>query len=87
MAERNKVPHVSVGVVSSHQDDLFTDLKPETGGAAEISRGRGARQRLGTLEESARDLIIRTLKAMGGNKAQAAKELGFVRRTLYNKIA
>ena len=43
-------------------------------------------QQLLTLEELERRYIERVLKAVGGNKTQAAQVLGLDRRTLYRKL-
>ena len=39
-----------------------------------------------SLEEVERELILATLEAVGGNRAQAAKTLGIGERTLYRKL-
>jgi two-component system response regulator HydG len=38
------------------------------------------------LEEIEKDAILETLKASGGNKAEAARRLGITRKTLHNKL-
>jgi two-component system response regulator HydG len=38
------------------------------------------------LEEVEREMILSTLKAVEGNKSEAARKLGINRRTLYNKL-
>jgi two-component system response regulator HydG len=38
------------------------------------------------MDEVERRYISRVLEATGGNKTQAAKVLGFDRKTLYNKL-
>ncbi|MBL8604100.1 MAG: sigma-54-dependent Fis family transcriptional regulator [Myxococcales bacterium] len=40
-----------------------------------------------TLDEVEREMILRTLEALGGNKQRAARMLGISRRSLYNKLA
>jgi two-component system response regulator HydG len=39
-----------------------------------------------SLEEIEREAILETLKASGGNKAEAARRLGITRKTLHNKL-
>jgi two-component system response regulator HydG len=41
---------------------------------------------LRSLEEIEREAIFETLKASGGNKAEAARRLGITRKTLHNKL-
>jgi two-component system response regulator HydG len=38
------------------------------------------------LEEIEKEMILSTLKAVKGNKSEAARKLGVNRRTLYNKL-
>ena len=40
-----------------------------------------------TVEEAEKQLILRTLEVIGGNKQKAARVLGISRRCLYNKLA
>jgi DNA-binding NtrC family response regulator len=40
-----------------------------------------------TVEEAEKQLILRTLEVIGGNKQKAARMLGISRRCLYNKLA
>jgi DNA-binding NtrC family response regulator len=40
----------------------------------------------GTMEESERDLILRTLRECDGNRTHAAKKLGISRRTIIRKV-
>jgi transcriptional regulator of acetoin/glycerol metabolism len=37
-------------------------------------------------EQAEYDVIVRTLRACGGNKVHAAKQLGISRSTLYNRM-
>jgi two-component system response regulator HydG len=39
-----------------------------------------------SLEEVARDTILKSLKTAGGNKSEAARQLGITRRTLHKKL-
>ena len=39
-----------------------------------------------SLEEIEKEAILATLKASGGNKAEAARRLGITRKTLHNKL-
>ena len=43
-------------------------------------------QRLGTMEETERDAIVRTLRECAGNRTHAADKLGISRRTIIRKI-
>lgn len=40
-----------------------------------------------TLDEAEKQLIVRTLEVLGGNKQKTARLLGISRRCLYNKLA
>jgi len=50
-------------------------------GDSPVRPGKG-----GTLEDAERSLIVQALEATGGNRAQAAKQLGISRRTLHRKL-
>ena len=59
-------------------DDL-----PDTSGAARHTRAMPGGRRLADVE---REHIVRTLRAVAGNKAAAARVLGLNRKTLYRKL-
>jgi len=39
-----------------------------------------------SLEDIEKEAILATLKASGGNKAEASRRLGITRKTLHNKL-
>jgi transcriptional regulator of acetoin/glycerol metabolism len=51
-----------------------------------IEEGAASSSNLTDLERVQRDEIIRVLREVGGNKAEAAKKLGIGRQTLYSKL-
>jgi two-component system response regulator HydG len=57
--------------------------KTDSGGATAASGAAAANPSLETVE---RETILKTLKAVGGNKSEAARRLGITRRTLHQKL-
>ncbi len=57
-----------------------------TNATASIVPGEETDSSFTLLESVERNQIVQTLKAVGGNKLEAAKRLGIGRQTLYNKI-
>ncbi|MFG1347880.1 sigma-54-dependent Fis family transcriptional regulator [Xanthobacter autotrophicus DSM 431] len=71
------------GMAAVSQDGMLApDLLPAT--LAEAT-GIGAEE-LGTLRLSEREVIVRCLRENGGNRAQAARQLGVAKSTLYAKL-
>jgi len=71
-------------------DELTLDDLPTALGSATGADGGALTEPMGeltTMEIVERRYIEKVLDAMGGNKAAAAKVLGFDRRTLYRKLA
>lgn len=70
-------------------DALGVDDLPERirayGGEAVLAAGTDPEE-LGTLEEMERRYILHVLRAVGGNKTEAARVLGLERKTLYRKL-
>jgi two-component system NtrC family response regulator len=67
------------------ENDLITagTLPQEIVGALDGTEKRGI---FPTLEQSERQLIMRVLNHVGGNRTVAAKMLGIGRKTLYRKM-
>jgi len=70
-------------------DEIVVDDLPEgirSYRAAELTLSLAEPAELLSMEEVEQRYILRVLEALGGNKRQAAKTLGFDRRTLYRKL-
>jgi two-component system response regulator HydG len=76
------------GVVLTRSDYLdLADLRivPEPAGS-ETARGEPAGAGPAPLEEVERVAILRALEMAGGNKSEAARQLGITRKTLHKKL-
>ena len=76
-------------VALARQDEVVVaDLPDKVANhrAAEFTVPASDPEELLTMEEVERRYVLRVLEAVGGNKRQAAKVLGFDRRTLYRKL-
>ena len=62
------------------------DLPPQVREQALAARGRPRPGGEFSLEESERTLILKALRASGGNRTRAAEHLGISRRTLHRKL-
>jgi transcriptional regulator with PAS, ATPase and Fis domain len=71
-------------IVANGAQVQASDL-PEALRAAVLVRERAARRQ--TLAELEADYIFETLAAAGGNKSEAARQLGISRKNLYEKLA
>jgi two-component system response regulator HydG len=60
--------------------ETYFDLEATTAIAARVPDG------MRSLEEIEKEAVLSTLKASGGNKAEAARRLGVTRKTLHNKL-
>ena len=76
---RDLPPAVRAGVALPPAGE--SEWEPAAAGM-EMDASRNA----GTLEDMERAMILRVLGARGGNRAEAAKELGISRRTLHRKL-
>jgi DNA-binding NtrC family response regulator len=72
-------------VIMSTGDEVDEELIPDERDDSEDSRSLGIEVGI-TLEEAERQIIGETLKAVFGNKTEAAKMLGISRKALYNKL-
>lgn len=83
---------VERAVVFARRDQIaLKDLPEEMRGGGEIfSGGQGKPLSLSdkqmTVQEAERQLIIRALQENGGNRTEAARQLGMSRRTLHRKL-
>jgi len=60
--------------------DLPLQLREDTGRVRPLSNEEHS------LEEAERSMIVKALRATGGNRTQAAEQLGISRRTLHRKL-
>lgn len=72
-------------VIMSTGDEVGEELIPDERDDPVDSRSLGLEVGI-TLEEAERQIIAETLKAVLGNKTEAAKMLGISRKALYNKL-
>ncbi|HUQ30921.1 MAG TPA: sigma-54 dependent transcriptional regulator [Pyrinomonadaceae bacterium] len=73
------------GVIVANGAQVQSSDLPEALRAAVMVRERAARRQ--TLAELEADYIFETLAAAGGNKSEAARQLGISRKNLYEKLA
>ena len=67
--------------------DLIISHLPDEKDANDISGGQLGSETTSTMEEMEKALIEKALDDTGGNRKEAAKQLGIGERTLYRKIS
>ena len=82
----NAVERAVVMAHSSYLDSRDLTLIPEGLSADRAAAARGASSRNLSLEEAEKTTILDALQASGGNKSEAARNLGITRKTLLAKL-
>ena len=72
--------HITEKQLPLNITEKYPDLEAATAIAAPITDG------MRSLEEIEKEAVLATLRASGGNKAEAARRLGVTRKTLHNKL-
>ena len=76
------------GLAALSDDVIGPDLIRTVGRAGEVDLAREVEGLVGLpLREVERRLILATLERAGGNKKEAAEELGISRRSLYDRLS